>query len=200
MEVVMMPVHQLQPAPYNPRICLKPGMAGYERLRRSLTEFSLVQPLIWNRRTGYVVGGHQRLEILKREGVAEIPVVVVDLTEDREKALNLTLNNQRVGGEWDVARLGTLVDELRALPNFDATLTGFDARELRDLVMEPAAVSREAPPEEKDVVRVVLDVSRDDWDEVEACLDDLLQRFRIELHSGETTHPSASRKISRARP
>ena len=59
-----LPVSALKPAPYNPRKPLAAGSPGYRRLARSLAEFDLVQPVVWNERTGHVVAGHQRLQIL----------------------------------------------------------------------------------------------------------------------------------------
>ena len=52
-------------------------------------------------------------------------------------ALNIALNNPRVGGDWDPDKLIDLLDELQSLPDFDATLTGFDEQQLRDLVLAP---------------------------------------------------------------
>ena len=97
------PIEQLHPAPYNPRVPLEPGSPGYRRLERSIDEFDLVQPIVWNEETGHVMSGHQRLEILRRRGVREIDVAVVSLSLDREKALNITLNNRQVGSDWDTS-------------------------------------------------------------------------------------------------
>ena len=69
----------LLPADYNPRKDLKPGDAEYEKLKRSIEEFGFVEPVVWNRRTGFVVGGHQRLKVLLDMGETEIDCVVVDL-------------------------------------------------------------------------------------------------------------------------
>jgi len=55
---------RLNPAAYNPRRDLKPGDKDYEKLKRSIEEFGFVEPVVWNRRTGFVVGGHQRLKVL----------------------------------------------------------------------------------------------------------------------------------------
>jgi hypothetical protein len=54
----------LNPAAYNPRKDLKPGDKEYEKLRRSIEEFGYVEPVIWNKTTGNIVGGHQRLKVL----------------------------------------------------------------------------------------------------------------------------------------
>ena len=55
-------VADLIPANYNPRKDLKPGDPEYEKLKRSMETFGYVEPLIWNKKTGRVVGGHQRLK------------------------------------------------------------------------------------------------------------------------------------------
>ena len=49
-------VTELLPADYNPRKDLKPGDPEYEKLKRSIEQFGYVEPVIWNSRTGCVVG------------------------------------------------------------------------------------------------------------------------------------------------
>jgi len=93
------PVTRINPASYNPRIDLKPGDPEYEKLTNSISQFGYIQPLIWNSRTGNLVGGHQRLKILLAKGLTQVEVSVVDLPLDQEKALNLALN--KIKGGWD---------------------------------------------------------------------------------------------------
>ena len=57
MVIQTLPVDKLVPADYNPRKDLKPGDPEYEKLKRSITEFGYVEPVIWNKTTGHVVGG-----------------------------------------------------------------------------------------------------------------------------------------------
>jgi len=83
MEVRRMKVNEINPAPYNPRIDLKPGDPEYEALKKSIERFGLVDPLIWNKRTNRLVGGHQRLKVLKDLGYETADVVVVDLPESK---------------------------------------------------------------------------------------------------------------------
>ena len=72
LEFRVLPLEVLNPAPYNPRLRLAPGSPAYRKLETSLREFGLVEPLIWNETTGFVVGGHARLEILQARGVKEV--------------------------------------------------------------------------------------------------------------------------------
>jgi ParB-like chromosome segregation protein Spo0J len=67
----------INPAPYNPRRDLQPGEPEYENLKRSIETFGLVEPLVWNERTGNLVGGHQRLKVLLAQGVEEAEVSVL---------------------------------------------------------------------------------------------------------------------------
>ena len=101
----------LRPAPYNTRAITQEAMAALEH---SLERFGIVEPLILNERTGFLIGGHQRLEALKEEGVEEAPVVVVSLDEDDAKALSLTLNNRGAQGYY-TKDVEPLLDELKAL-------------------------------------------------------------------------------------
>lgn len=120
----------LLPADYNPRKDLKPGDAEYEKLKRSIEQFGYVEPVIWNKITGRVVGGHQRLKVLMDMGHSEVDCVVVELTEEKEKALNIALN--KISGEWDKDKLTLLIADLQGV-DFDVSLTGFDPAEIDDL-------------------------------------------------------------------
>lgn len=121
---------ELLPADYNPRKDLKPGDAEYEKLKRSLEQFGYVEPIIWNKATGRVVGGHQRLKVLIDMGIDEVECVVVELSEEKEKALNIALN--KISGEWDKDKLSLLIADLQGT-DFDVSLTGFDPEEIDDL-------------------------------------------------------------------
>ena len=110
MEIRKMLIDKLNPAYYNPRKDLKPGDVEYEKLKKSIQEFDLVEPLVWNKRTGRLVGGHQRLKVLKELGYQEVEVSVVDLPEEKEKALNIALN--KIQGDWDYVKLKDLLQDL----------------------------------------------------------------------------------------
>ena len=53
MQIEKIPVAKLKAAEYNPRRALKPGDAEYEKLKRSITEFGYVEPVIWNKPVSY---------------------------------------------------------------------------------------------------------------------------------------------------
>ena len=133
MNIQKIPAAKLKAAAYNPRKDLKPGDVEYEKLRRSIEEFGYVEPVIWNERTGNIVGGHQRFKVLAALGYDEVDCVVVDLDEQREKALNVALN--KISGEFDIPLLTDLLRDLSD-DGFDASLTGFDAAEMEDLFKE----------------------------------------------------------------
>ncbi|MTW85612.1 DNA modification methylase [Virgibacillus dakarensis] len=124
-------VGKINPAPYNPRIDLQHGDEDYEKLKRSIHEFGYVEPLVWNKRTGNLVGGHQRLKILLDEGVTSVDVSVVDMDITKEKALNIALN--KISGEWDDEKLAGLLQELSDTP-LGFEITGFEQNELNELI------------------------------------------------------------------
>ena len=130
MEIRKISVDRLLPAKYNPRKDLQPGDPEFEKLKRSVEEFGYVEPIIWNQRTGIVVGGHQRLKVLQHLGYTEVDCVVLDIDEQKEKALNVALN--KISGDWDMPLLTALLKDLDE-SGFDATLTGFDVSEMSDM-------------------------------------------------------------------
>ena len=98
LEVREVEVEKLTPADWNPREMDDETLDGLEI---SITRFGYVQPIIWNERTGNVVGGHQRLKVLQRNGVEKTQVTVVHLPLEEEKALGVALNNGKLQGKWD---------------------------------------------------------------------------------------------------
>ena len=70
------------------------------RLGKSIDNFGYVQPLIWNRQTGNLVSGHQRLKLLKERGITTVDVVAVDIPADRERVLALVMNSNGVTGTF----------------------------------------------------------------------------------------------------
>lgn len=132
MEIRTLKASQLKAAAYNPRKDLQPDDAEYKKLRRSIEEFGYIEPIIWNERTGNVVGGHQRLKVLLEQGTEDIECVVVDLDDHDEKILNVLLN--KVKGRWDIGKLADLLQELDEAGGME--VTGFEDWELQSLLMQ----------------------------------------------------------------
>ena len=113
-------ITDLIPAPYNPR----QSTAKQEKhLKESLEKFGLVEPIIFNKQTGYIVGGHFRVRELKKLGIKEIECVIVDLNEADEKELNIRLNANTGSWDWDTLANDWDVVDLEAwgleIPQFD---------------------------------------------------------------------------------
>ena len=98
-------------ADYNPRIMDKEAK---KRLKEGLKKHGLVSTLTWNKRTGNLVGGHQRLEqldALERNKDYTLDVCVIDVDEAEEAVLNVQLNNPSMQGDWDLEKLAMITEE-----------------------------------------------------------------------------------------
>ena len=123
-------VDELRPAAYNPRKKLKAGDKEYEKIKNSILEFGYVEPIIVNYDMT-VIGGHQRLTVLKDLGYTEVQCVEVHIEdENKVKALNIALN--KITGAWNEQLLADLIVDLQAA-NFNTDFTGFEAPEIEQL-------------------------------------------------------------------
>lgn len=190
MVIRTIPVELINPAPYNPRKDLQPGDPEYEKLRRSVEEFGLVEVLVWNQQTGNLVGGHQRFKVLKEQGVKEVTVSVVNFDEAKEKALNIALN--KISGDWDLEKLSVLLFELEdtGLSN----LTGFDDEEIAELrstfVVEDTPVDDPVVDDAFDVQGALESIS-----EPETQYGDIWQLGRHLLMCGDATKIADVQKL-----
>src|SRR5574341_822766 len=131
MRIRRIPVSQINVAAYHPRAELQPDDPQYQALQKSLDTFGLVEPLVWNQRSGNLVGGWQRLKLLQARGDRRVEVSVVNLDPKREQLLTLAL--KRIRGEWDEEKLAALLADLQK-QHADITLTGFTDEEIDDLM------------------------------------------------------------------
>ena len=130
MEWKTLPIGQLKPAAYNPRKQLKPGDKEYEKIKNSIKEFGYVEPIIVNYDMT-VIGGHQRLNVLKDLGYEDVQCVVVHIEDEHKvKALNIALN--KITGAWNETMLADLLVDLQSV-DFNLDLTGFEAPEVEQL-------------------------------------------------------------------
>ena len=146
MEIDKIKLTQIEKAEYNPRNISEDN---YQKLKNSVKNFGLVEPILVNLKNNHIISGHQRYDVLTdlllTEGnLAEKEFymikhgdygLVLDTdeptleNEDWEKALNITLNNTNLMGHYDFEKLGNLFDEL-SLTDIDITLTGFDEADI----------------------------------------------------------------------
>jgi ParB-like chromosome segregation protein Spo0J len=180
LELRTLPIDQLRPAPYNPRTELAVTSPAYRKLRASLAEFGLVEPLVWNETSGYVVGGHLRLRILAELGVKIVPVSVVRLSPTAERALNIVLNNPDAQGRYDPQRLFAVLAELEDLP--ELSLTGFDDSTLATLRFAPLEDTPATPAEAKDRVEITLITDKATYDSLASELDSLIGNYNLVAH------------------
>lgn len=108
MEIKLVPIEDLKFADYNPRIIKEDQVKS---LKDSIEKFGVVEPVVVNQfkgRENVIVGGHQRVRILKLLGHDMVPVFYVNLSLEREKELNVRLNKNT--GEWDFSKLANEFD------------------------------------------------------------------------------------------
>lgn len=110
----------LKEAVYNPRLIDEKAL---KRLKEGIKQHGLIgASIVWNKRTGNIVSGHQRLkalDALEQGRDYDLQVTVIDVPEKEEKILNVQLNNVSMMGEWDIEKLGEMFEN-----------DGFSAEEL----------------------------------------------------------------------
>lgn len=150
-----MQIKNFKPAKYNPR-----KITGQQRaaLEKSIHEFGDLSGIILNKKTNTLIGGHQRISVIKQhptkvvttpvkdefgtvamghiavktdDGTFNVPLRVVNWDLRREKLANIAANNH--GGEFDNQKLGKLLAELNT-EQFDIETTGFSLHEVNNLV------------------------------------------------------------------
>lgn len=174
-EMSMVPIDDLKGADYNPRQITPKALA---KLKTSLREFGMPQPVIVNSNTGLIVGGHQRWKAAKELGWTEVPVTYMDLTDDEERVMNIALNNGELTGDWDMEQLAKVLQEVDDKALLEAT--GFDAQHIDKLIEEMTAEDEEeidpvyplAPKflESYDYV-VIFTTHQTDWANLQTLLD-----------------------------
>lgn len=180
MQIEKKQIKDLDRAEYNPRIELIPGDTEYENLRRSISTYGMLIPIVWNKRTNRVVGGHQRLTVLENEGETEVDVSVVDLDETQERQLNVALN--KIEGGWDEEKLTDLLTELGE----DATLTGFTQQEIDSLTNDiNSLIDGDTVDEELKAIEELFNVSltfdKADQEELKAYVKDYGKEALIQV-------------------
>lgn len=174
-----MKLSELEPAGYNPRSISPEAMAG---LDASLRRFGMVQPIVWNKTTGRIVGGHQRHRALMDAGETEAHVVVVQLDDAEEKALNVALNNPHISGEF-TDELQQLLQEIA-----EGDPLGFSELRLDELYSEAVETAPEIEEWTADAITVpegvvvFIKVGHDQREQVETLIRDAYPDALIYSH------------------
>lgn len=125
---VLMPVRFLweHRSDYNPRKPIEKGSKFYTDLSDSLNQYGQVEELVYNLRTGNLVGGEQRSRVMFDDDPdALAPVSLVDCDPDEEIHLCVQLN--RLHNRFDDEKLAGVFQKLNAKDRFSALkVTGFD--------------------------------------------------------------------------
>lgn len=106
-----------------------------EELRSSFRRFGQAKPVVVDL-AGRVLAGHGFLEALRQEGAAEAWVVLSTLDEVRAQAFAIADNRTAELGSWDEALLAEALESLGAVEPELVRATGFDDRELAELLSE----------------------------------------------------------------
>lgn len=163
----LVPVDKLVPNPNNPRIDLAEENPKLKTIMESLRRHGLLGMVVWNQRTGHLVGGHQRLKVLKSEGKTAVPAIVIDVDEKDENEKAIALNF--AVGLWDVYKLAAQKQDLEAQ---GADLGYMDLEELLPALGDEVTADKEAHKKLVDAFVVppftVLDMRQGYWKERKA--------------------------------
>ena len=140
------PITDLLPDDKNPRKDLQPGDTEYQKIKTSIEQFQFLDPIVFNSRTMMILGGHQRLKILKDSGIESLFTLnlgayswafsqadLKELSPAMETAANIALN--KASGDWDTGRLVTALESIK-IDGLDINITGFNEKELVTFMAE----------------------------------------------------------------
>jgi DNA modification methylase len=144
--MIQVPLNDLKADPANPR---RISDAELEALTRSIREFGLVDPIIARQEDHSVIGGHQRLLAARRLGLKTVPVIYLDITREKAQLLNVALN--KISGDFDQELLARLLADLGTSPDLDLTLSGFEEKEIKQMLKGLEAREKRERPEAFDL-------------------------------------------------
>ena len=177
LQIVQVPIKDLKEAIYNPR---KMDAKQEADLMASIKQFSLIDPLIVNglkERRGIIIGGHQRFKIARKLGYKTVPVVYVNLDEEKEKILNLRLNRNQ--GSWDYDMLKNF--EMETLLD-----VGFDQEDLGMIWNDVLEIENDDFDEEKELAKIKTTNIK---------AGDLFTLGQHRLYCGDSLNPESAKKL-----
>ena len=205
MKIEQVDVDSLKPASYNPSSIDAEEMAS---LKRSLKQFGFVDPAIIRKKDKMIIGGHQRVAAAKELGFETVPVIIMDVTANDAKLLNVALN--KISGDWDDIKLANLLKELKYDSSVDELLTGFSEEELDTLLWDLGQDDldeelREEDPDkldtpevydERDVRVIVLSYPLEAYEAIVDRLDALVKELDSESYSEVVAHLLDKHEVS----
>jgi ParB-like chromosome segregation protein Spo0J len=145
--------------------------AQVAQIAASIREFGWTNPVLIDGADG-IIAGHGRLLAARKLGLTEVPCIVLDhLSETQKRALIIADNKLALNADWDASLLSI---ELRDLDDnkFDMTLTGFDERELANLLIsenfEPGTELDQGKLDQLDPKMVICPACQTEFDSREA--------------------------------
>ena len=147
MQIEKIKITDIYPADYNPRTITEDQKT---KLKNSIDNFGIVEPILINLQNNRIIGGHQRFQVLLDQYLldndlyAELNLLQLNESygwvfpdnnntldsEDMEKALNLVLNNTKVAGTFDKNKLVQIFNDLQE-SGFNTSLTGFNNNDIQ---------------------------------------------------------------------
>jgi DNA modification methylase len=119
--------------------------AAVDRMCGSIREFGFKIPCLV-RGDGEVIDGHLRLRAARKLGITDIPVILCDeWTPAQVKAFRLMVNRSATWADWDDDLLKLELMDLQTL-GCDLVLTGFDTKEIDDLILNDIPDEDAVPP------------------------------------------------------
>lgn len=97
-EIVKVPTDSIVPNPNNPRIIKDDKFKKLVQSIKDFPEMADVRPLVVNKDM-VILGGNMRFRAMKEAGWKDVPVRVVDWTEDKQQ--EFVIKDNVSGGEWD---------------------------------------------------------------------------------------------------
>ncbi|MEI7631989.1 MAG: ParB N-terminal domain-containing protein [bacterium] len=163
-------ISEIKSNPDNPRIIKSDD---FRRLVKSITDFpemSDIRPIVINKEH-VILGGNMRFKAMKEAGWKEVPVIIVDWTDEKQR--EFIIKDNISGGLWDWDLLANewntdqLIEWGIELPvtNFDDDDENFD---------ETNETSKN---------EVIIKINKDDYENIKLELSDILQTVKHSIMS-----------------
>jgi hypothetical protein len=146
-EITMMEISALEENELNPRTI---APTNFMALRESLNEHGNLGVILYNKRTGHVVSGNQRLKVLRAAGETQAPTIVLDIDQEEEIGIMIQMNNEQSMGSWVGAKVLEQIDMLKQKrPELydKLNLLHLRAQIVKDMPKEPHLALEQSVPE-----------------------------------------------------